>query len=550
MIAFDFVYISVAAVLLGIILLRTLKNFGILLMLVILSVGAYFFIDNVTGYLLFVCLPCLFILLIFSFLLTSEKKDKTSLFRVTLTTDKKKKVILENINTGVFISAASGGGKTQSVIYHILKDIIRKEFCGLIYDLKDGELTEIAYPLIKQTNLPLNVFSPNNTGISVRINPIAPEIIKTEAELRTIVSTLVVNLNKSDSTSDAGRFFEGGAKSLISAVIWRLKTGYPDNCHLPFVVGLLLSTDNLHETGRDERGNEIVYPYKRLTDWIKQDDTAELLGATFISGLSNPKQTASLFSTLSEGLSKLVSKNIFYLLSGSDIDLELNRPDNKYILSFIGSTGVTGEFLSPILATLIETAILCMSGKKKEPCFILLDEAPTIKLMNLAEKIATMRSYGFCFIYCIQNQIQLTAQWDGKAYKGKEIIANLSNIFLGKVNDADTAGYQEKFFELIKEEQTSISKGGGGFFDSSDKGGTRVTTSKKERSKYRANEFFKLKAGEFIMVANGVDKKFRFLEEDIIKELPDPQNNISEIEIDTIYKKILRESKNFLNTQL
>jgi len=468
-------------------------------------------------------------------------------FRIELTTDRKRKIYLENINTGVFISAASGGGKTQSVIYQILKGLIKKNFCGLIYDVKDGELTEVAYPLIKQTDIPLKIFAPNKLDISVRINPIDPKIIASEAALRTIVTTLVVNLNKGDSTSDAGRFFEGGAKSLISAVVWRLKNTYPEKCHLPFVASLLLSSDNLHEKTLDFKGNELIYPYKKLVDWIKEDETAELLGATFISGLSNPKQTASLMSTLSEGLSQLVSKEIFYLLSATDIDLELNRKDNKYILSFIGSTGVTGEFLSPILATLIETTILCMSGSKKENCFILLDEAPTIKLMNLAEKIATMRSFGFCFIYCIQNQVQLTAQWAGKAYKGKEIIANLSNIFLGKVNDADTAKYQEQFFEMIKEDQTSISKAGGGFLDSSDKGGTRITTSKKERTKYRANEFFKLKAGEFIMVANGIDHKFRFLRENIERELPKDIYSISSRNIEDHYRKILSESKNFFN---
>ena len=100
---------------------------------------------------------------------------------------------------------------------------------------------------------------------------------------------------------------------------------------------------------------------------------------------------------------------------------------------------------------------------------------------------------------------------------------------------------------MIKEDQTSISKAGGGFLDSSDKGGTRITTSKKERTKYRANEFFKLKAGEFIMVANGIDHKFRFLRENIERELPKDIYSISSRNIEDHYRKILSESKNFFN---
>lgn len=541
-----YIYLTLTLSLLSILILKLARSFGVIFTMVILAAGAYYYFSDIQNYLIWVCLPTLCISYIFSYFI-GNKKDKTqdSPFRVVLPTDNNKKIILPNINTGVFVSAASGGGKTASVIYHLLDNLSKKEFCGLIYDLKDGELTEIAYPLIRETNIPLKIFAPDNVNISVRINPIDPSIIKTEAELKTIVNSLVINLNKSESTSDAGRFFEGGATSLISAVIWRLKISNPDKCHLPFVVGLLLASDNLHKRETDRYGNELLFPYQKLIDWIKEDETAELLAATFISGMANPKQTASLFSTLSDGLSKLVSKNIFYLLSANDLDLELNRADNKYVLSFIGSTGVTGNFYRPILATLIETTLLCMSGRKKENCYVLLDEAPTIKLMNLSEKIATLRSYGFCFIYSIQNQIQLTAQWDGKAYKGKEIIANLSNVFLGKVNDPDTATIQEKFFEVIKEDQVSVSKGGGGFLDTKDKGGTRITTSKKERTKYRANEFFKLRAGEFIMVANGVDQKFRFKRVDFETALPSAQSNISEDKIDFNYRKILTETKNF-----
>lgn len=149
MIQTNFIYILVIGIFSGFILFKSLRNFGIIVFLFLLVGGAYFYQTDILNYLIYVCLPLLLYMFLLSFFFKGDKNQSIdNPFRIELTTDRKRKIYLENINTGVFISAASGGGKTQSVIYQILKGLIKKNFCGLIYDVKDGELTEVAYPLI------------------------------------------------------------------------------------------------------------------------------------------------------------------------------------------------------------------------------------------------------------------------------------------------------------------------------------------------------------------------------------------------------------------
>ena len=63
----------------------------------------------------------------------------------------------------------------------------------------------------------------------------------------------------------------------------------------------------------------------------------------------------------------------------------------------------------------------------------------------------------------------------------------------------------------------------------------------KEVSKIRADVFFRLKEGEFITYADGIDKKVQFKQQKIERELPDVTQFFSEEEINENYKKIYRE---------
>lgn len=61
---------------------------------------------------------------------------------------------LKNIKRGASVIGAAGSGKTESVIYNFLQHFSKYNFCGILHDYKDFELTEIAYPLFRKKELP------------------------------------------------------------------------------------------------------------------------------------------------------------------------------------------------------------------------------------------------------------------------------------------------------------------------------------------------------------------------------------------------------------
>ncbi|MFV0468512.1 MAG: type IV secretory system conjugative DNA transfer family protein [Dysgonomonas sp.] len=434
---FTYATLHIEAICLAVILFVTVitylvvkfKNIGFIFSTLIYVLG-YFVLYNIIScsiveYITYFALPSLVLsLLTISIFEKKEKgKSKDNPFRIEFLDESKKKFYWEDINTGVAISGASGAGKTASVIYFLLKHYAKHSFAGIIYDYKFYELTEIAYPLFKKQNIKVNIFSPADVNRSIRINPIAPQRMNNESSINSLVSTFVMNLSQSDASSEASKFFKDGCESLIAGVIWRLKKDYPEKCNLPFLTAFLLAADNHHEKFKSPEGITLTEPFKKLVDWICKDPRAELAASVFLTGLSNSRQTGSLYSTLAAALRKIASPEIFYLLGADEVPLDLNADDNRSVISIVNDPSETEEAISPILATVVDACLSQMSKRGRKPSFVLLDEAPTIKIMNLAKRIATLRSYGFSFVYCLQDMVQAVAQWDGKKYVARSILA-------------------------------------------------------------------------------------------------------------------------------
>src|SRR5699024_8232517 len=218
----------------------------------------------------------------------------------------------------------------------------------------------------------------------------------------------------------------------------------------------------------------------------------------FISGVDSEKQTAAVKSTLSNALKRISSQRIFMALSADEVPLNINNKDNPEVIAVVNNPKYDTSF-SPVIATIIHTIIKQMSVPNSEPSFLLLEEAPTIRLLNMHRIPATLRSYNISTVYVMQDKIQNDMMYGDKA--SKAILSNLSYQFFGKVNDPDTAKYYERFFEIIKDPTKSINRGYNLNFD------TRITTGEKEIPKIRANTFFRLKPGEFNTYADGKDKK-------------------------------------------
>lgn len=423
---------------------------------------------------------------------------------------------INNLRRGVSIIGASGSGKTESVVYGFLKHFAHYNFCGVIHDYKDFELTEMAYPLFKEGKN--NFFIISFDRIIHKVNPIAPRYLENEESVNEVSRVLIENLLEQKEAGAVGtsRFFNDAAEGLIGGLIWKLKTDYPQYCTLPHLITIYQYLDT-----------------ESLVDFLSTNTTSKAMADAFISGMDSDRQTAGVKSTLANALKKISTKRIFMALSADEVPLDINSPGKSAIVSVVNNPKFETAY-SPIVATIIHTIVKQISVRNRLSSFLLMEEAPTIRLLNMHRIPATLRSYDIATVYVMQDKIQNDILYGEKA--SKAILSNLSYQFFGKVNDPDTAKYYERFFEIVKKETTSINRGYGLDFD------TRVTTGEKEVSKIRADVFFRLKEGEFVTYADGKDLRIQFTRNEINRNLP-PHNCFSIDELMENYERINREVK-------
>lgn len=424
---------------------------------------------------------------------------------------------LENIKRGASIIGSAGSGKTESVVYGFLKHFRKESFCGVIHDYKDFELTEMAYPLFKSSDVPFKVISFDR--IIHRVNPIAPRYLENEESVNEVSRVLIENLleQRESGTSVTTKFFNDAAEGLIGGLIWKLRTNYPQLCTLPHLIAVYqyLDTDS-------------------LIKFLETNTTSRAMADAFISGKDSERQTAGVKSTLANALKRISTQRIFMALSADEVALNINDPDNPCVISIVNNPKYETSY-SPVIATVIHTVTKQMSVRNKRPSFLLMEEAPTIRLLNMHRIPATLRSYNISTIYVMQDKIQNDMMYGDKA--SKAILSNLSYQFFGKVNAPDTAKYYERFFEIIKDPTKSVSRGYSLDFD------TRVTTGEKEIPKIRADVFFRLKQGEFITYADGRDKKVQFKLQKIERKLPSVDQKLTDDDLQANFKRIYKEAR-------
>lgn len=424
-------------------------------------------------------------------------------------------VILRNIFAGVGIFGASRSGKTASVIYSLLRHFAEFSFSGLVYDYKNGELTEICLPLFGDR---VKIFAIHRPDLTIRINPINPKYLDDEREVTAVTQVILDNL-AGTGKGENGFFFDT-AGSLLSALILKFSIYHQHYCTIPHIIAFILSVDfslkkEAEEGVKFSKGlQEDAYDtFLGLKNFLVDDKRVKIQASSFILGLASEKQTAAVVATLANALRKLSFPESFWALTGNDIDLNINAKDNKTVLAILNDPK-SEEALTPFLATIIHTITKQMMVRNQEPAFILLDEAPTIKLRNMARISATMASFKIATIYCAQDISQAVIQYSKDGFKA--ILANLSTLFFGRANDPDSGKFYEQYFEPKKIKTRSKTTG---------QNSTSNTVSEKEVPKVRSHEFTKFTPGKFAFISGGKAEVIKFPKYDIaVEPLPEKEN--------------------------
>ncbi len=164
-------------------------------------------IVTLINHILWVSCPLLLInIVVYTFWAKQDKQPTKDKYFLNIKTEGKN-IKIENIKRGVSIIGSAGSGKTESVVYKILEHFGKNDFCGIIHDYKNLELTELAYPLFKNSDLDFYIVS-FDTFFN-KVNPIAPRYMETEEDVNELSRVLTENLLelKDSNPTGSGKFF-------------------------------------------------------------------------------------------------------------------------------------------------------------------------------------------------------------------------------------------------------------------------------------------------------------------------------------------------------
>lgn len=397
----------------------------------------------------------------------------------------------------VLVVGSQGSGKTFSIINPAIWQSINSGYGALIYDFKFPDLSIEAYnalistlannkDIFKNGVIPtFRVLDFENLKYSDRCNPFAETYMPTIDDCAQMSKNLLLNLNKSWIKKD-GDFWAISAINMLTCVLWFLRIlernneQYRNLCTLPHAIELL---------NKDP---------KVLFQLIGQHPELDTYSSMFIIALNNQagSQIAGQIASTQAALAALSSPNIYWVMSGNTMDLQINDPQNPQILC-LGNTPTKSGIYGAALSVYTSSVMKNIYKSKERPSGLFIDELPSMYLMGLDDFIATVRSYKVATWLGIQDFEQLTKSYGKEA--ADVIINTCGSIFAGQVNGQSAERLSKMFGD----------SGQDNFATSYTKGETNVNYSVNYRPLLPASKIMTLSQGNFVgKVADNFDQTF------------------------------------------
>jgi len=448
------------------------------------------------------------------------------------------KIYLNNPMRGIYIQGGAGSGKSESLFKPIIKNAVEKSITGILYDFKSTELTKYYYHNMQkgEQNLAVYFLDFLNPLKSHRVNPLAPEYLL-KAPYAFEYSEVIIN-NLLPETIKERKYWDRDAQSVLTGIIWFIKKHHPKQCSLPHIISLVLEADT-----------------QQLLDKIGSDPETAGMVVSLRQAMNRgaEKQVAGVISTLQTAVSRLNNPEIFWLLSGNDLDLDLNNPESPKFLC-IGNDSSLPQTYSPAISLIISVAAKLMNKPNKLPSTIILDEAPTLYIPNFEQIPATGRSNKISTVFGTQDYSQIVEKYGND--KAQVIIANLGNQFYGRTSNTKTAEIIQSVFS--KEDKmywlSNKSTGTSGqivHLNSNDSRGK--SQSIQERERLKINQILMADTGQFYgIIAEGsprefIGYKFKYDKSKIVAS--ENMTSIPEVSFDTViknYHKIISEAQTII----
>jgi type IV secretory pathway TraG/TraD family ATPase VirD4 len=424
----------------------------------------------------------------------------------------------------VIIFGSAGSGKTESTFVPILKHAGLNDIPCLCYDYKAGELTEIANFFFQNSKIKVSTIIPHKPQYSDRTNPFAVKYLNDEATLRQLTKNIFANLRKADDPtmrSSSSGFFDKIPESTLASIIWRLRCDFPQYCTLPHAVAIGL-TMTPHE----------------IADFISKNLFSRAIGTPLVDSLKSDNQIAGVKASLSLPLTDLALPSIFWVLSGDDVSLDINNPDNPTFLSIVNDPSLE-KVNAPFISLITSVVINQMRVRNRPTSFLLFDEGTTFAMDNISRIPSTMRSFNIATIFSTQDKA-LAKETYGDVITNS-LLSNLSYQFIGKTNDPESVRYYKQISEEIEKTTTSKSFKSG-LLD----GDTRYSESTRDTNKYKNQDFTGLKPGQFFLFADGKDKLYNFAMTPYQRVPGTMKHHLTPNQIQENYEKIFIEARTLI----
>ena len=334
-----------------------------------------------------------------------------------------------------------GSGKSYAVVNNYIKQTIAKGFATYIYDYKFDDLSVIAYNellknidkyKVKPSFYVINFDDPRR---SHRCNPINPKFMVDISDAYESAYTIMLNLNKT-WIQKQGDFFVESPIILLAAIIWYLRI-YKDGkyCTFPHTIEFLNKPYADIFT--------ILTSYPSLENYLSPFMDAWKGGAQ--------DQLQGQIASAKIPLSRMISPQLYWVMTGDDFTLDLNNPNEPKILC-VGNNPDRQNIYSAALGLYNSRIVKLVNKKGQLKSSIIIDELPTIYFRGIDNLIATARSNNVAVCLGFQDYSQLARDYGDK--EAKVIQNTVGNIFSGQVVGETAKNLSERFGKILQQRQS------------------------------------------------------------------------------------------------
>ena len=335
-----------------------------------------------------------------------------------------------------------GSGKSFAVVNNFIKQQIEKGFGLYVYDYKFPDLSLIAYNhMLNHANsygknpptfCVINFDDPEH---SHRCNPIHPDFMSDIADAYESAYTIMMNLNRT-WIQKQGDFFVESPIVLFAAIIWYLKI-YENGkyCTFPHAIEFLCR--------RYEDIFPILTSYTELENYLSPFIDAWQGGAA--------EQLAGQIASAKIPLSRMISPQLYWIMTGDDFTLDINNPKEPKILC-VGNNPDRQNIYGAALGLYNSRIVKLINKKGMLKSGVIIDELPTIYFKGLDNLIATARSNKVAVCLGFQDFSQLKRDYGDK--EAAVVMNTVGNIFSGQVVGETAKTLSERFGKVLQQRQS------------------------------------------------------------------------------------------------